>query len=84
MKTLQNYIADEEFNSEKIASIVQVSLILLLLLVYTISPKGFASTSNQSFEPVKIMALTYLPILLIRLFWNVNGLGVFISYSVSR
>ena len=54
----------EEKKAEKIVSLVQLSALILIFIIYLLSPKGF---SSSSFQPVEIVFSIYIPILFFRL-----------------
>ena len=59
-------LLDEELKSEKIASISQLFIIVVLFVLYQLSPKGFANPEMTWFEPVKLLFFVYIPVLCLR------------------
>ena len=67
MKTkIERFIVVEELKAEKLAAVAQLSLAILALCLYLLSPKGFARPSEVWFEPVKILLSFYIPWLALR------------------
>jgi adenylate cyclase len=63
---IKKALEDEELKSEKIASITQLFIIVVLFILYQLSPKGFANPETTFFEPVKLLFFIYIPVLCIR------------------
>lgn len=62
---IQSKIDAENMKAEVFASYAQFLFLVLILVVYLLSPKGFAGTY---FEPVKVAFWVYLPVVSLRWF----------------
>jgi adenylate cyclase len=70
-----NFVLREEKNSEITSALVQLVFILLLLVVYFISPKGFEAGTPGAFEPILWISIIYVPVLILRL-WKAISLNL--------
>jgi len=68
---IQEKIDAENMKAEVFASYAQFLFLIFLLVVYMVSPKGFAGTY---FEPVKVAFWVYLPVIAVRWFLASRGL----------
>lgn len=74
---IKKVLQDEELKSEKIASIIQLLIVVILFTLYLLSPKGFSTPEKVWFEPVKLLFFIYIPVLALR------ALNVWVSKKLS-